>query len=421
MENKNWILHIDGDSFFASCEVSRRPGLFGKPVVVGEERGIATALTYQAKALGVKRGDPIFKIRKEFPQVTILSSHFELYMKFAKNLQNILEPLVDKFEPYSIDEVFCEIAGTEEEVKVKVTKWKEIIQKKLGITYSFGVSVTKTLAKVASKKNKPNGICFLMNKQDIKEALKATKVESIWGVGWATDRKLKVYKIKTAEDFVNSDLRQILRDSYTWPLVQTVEELLGIRHYGVGMENAHKKSIQATRSFLKKTSNKFEMYGELSRNIETMCSQLRESSLVTKYVYVYFKPKNRWQKRIEKPVELPNYTASDITVLKYVEQMFDEDFNKDNIVYKKSGVVCYGLKSVDELQVDLFGEQENILKEESKVTEVVDILRNRYGFGSVCLASSIGSINKRQEDYERRHKKDVYEAGLPYPFLGVTS
>ncbi|HEY4512550.1 MAG TPA: DNA polymerase IV, partial [Candidatus Paceibacterota bacterium] len=68
----NYILHLDGDAFFASCEIARRPDLKNKPVVIGEERGIACAFSYEAKKLGIHRGMPIFKIRKEFPQVKIL-------------------------------------------------------------------------------------------------------------------------------------------------------------------------------------------------------------------------------------------------------------------------------------------------------------------------------------------------------------
>jgi DNA polymerase-4/DNA polymerase V len=286
---QEWIIHIDGDAFFASCEVSRRPDLFGKPVVVGEERGIVTALTYPAKALGIKRGDPIFKIKKEYPTVTILSSHFELYRKFAKNLAGILTPVVDGFEAYSIDECFATINCDEVSLIKTVTEIKKIIQKKIGITYSFGVSTTKTLAKVASKLNKPDGLVFLLDQESIKNALQKTKVENIWGVGWATDRKLKRYKIKTAYDFVNSDLRKILKDSYSQNLFETFEELCGVKHYEVGHDNAHQKSIQSTRTFLRSTSESKVLLGELSRNIEIACSELRAHKLVTKSFYIFWK------------------------------------------------------------------------------------------------------------------------------------
>lgn len=84
------ILHVDGDNFFVSCEVARLPHLYGKPVVVGAERGIATAMNVQAKQLGITRGMPVFKIKKEFPSVTILPAHFELYEKYSDNLFSIL-------------------------------------------------------------------------------------------------------------------------------------------------------------------------------------------------------------------------------------------------------------------------------------------------------------------------------------------
>ena len=97
MKNK-YFLHIDGDAFFASCEVARLPEYIDKPLVVGEERGIATAITYAAKKIGVKRGDPIFKIKKEFKDVKILSGHFELYNKYSYNLINILKRFTNKIE-----------------------------------------------------------------------------------------------------------------------------------------------------------------------------------------------------------------------------------------------------------------------------------------------------------------------------------
>ena len=76
---RGYIFHVDGDAFFAQCEIARYPHLRGRPVVVGQERGIATAFTYEAKALGIVRGMPLWKVKKYYPEVIILPSHFELY------------------------------------------------------------------------------------------------------------------------------------------------------------------------------------------------------------------------------------------------------------------------------------------------------------------------------------------------------
>lgn len=418
---REWVLHIDGDAFFASVEVSRRPDLFGKPVVVGEERGIATALTYPAKNLGIKRGDPIFRIKKDFPEVTILSSHFELYRKFAYNLAQILIPEVEKFEAYSIDECFATVTGTEEEIKEKIKNLKTLIQNKIGITYSFGVSQTKTLAKVASKMNKPNGLCFLLNKQEIDEALKKTNVENIWGVGWATSRKLKNYKIKNAYELIINELPKSLRNNFSKNIFQTIEELMGIKHFEVGGENAHKKSIQSTRTFLQKTNTKKTLYGEISRNVEIACGEMRKENLLTRNIHIFLKPADKGQNYFEKSFELPYYTNSEITIMKCIEHTFDNSLIGCKTLYKKSGVTVFNLLAEEELVQDLFHEQENILKEENKVTDLIDGLRNKYGFAVIGLASSIETNNNRSTDYTRRHRTDNYESGLPYPYLGIAN
>ncbi|MDD5721502.1 MAG: hypothetical protein PHT16_03620, partial [Candidatus Pacebacteria bacterium] len=109
MKNKpnNLFLHADGDSFFVACELTLRPELRGKPVVVGEDRGIAVAMSPEAKKLGVTRGMPTFQIKKLFPEVTILSHHFDLYQDISSRMQQILQSYCRTIEVYSIDECFA--------------------------------------------------------------------------------------------------------------------------------------------------------------------------------------------------------------------------------------------------------------------------------------------------------------------------
>src|SRR4051812_35671194 len=98
-----WILHIDGDSFFASVETSLRAGLKGRPVVTGEERGIATAMSKEAKALGIHRGMPIYQVRKLYPQAVIVKSDYHHYQLFAHRMYNIVRRYSGRVEEYSID------------------------------------------------------------------------------------------------------------------------------------------------------------------------------------------------------------------------------------------------------------------------------------------------------------------------------
>src|ERR1700743_1359130 len=105
------ILHIDGDAFFAACEVSRNPWLRGKPVVTGQERGIVSAATYEAKRLGIHRAMPIFRVKREFPQVIILPGDYELYGMYATRLYAIARRYARVVEEYGIDECFADLSG----------------------------------------------------------------------------------------------------------------------------------------------------------------------------------------------------------------------------------------------------------------------------------------------------------------------
>jgi hypothetical protein len=171
---------------------------------------------------------------------------------------------------------------------------------------------------------------------------------------------------------------------------------------------------------LAKTNESKILRGELSRNLEVACSELRKSGLYTKDVYFFLSPKDLRHVPVEKRFELPNYTNSEVVISKFIERMFDEFEHTSTVVYKKSGVTLFNLVNKDEIPEDLFNENGLCIKEESKITMTIDKLRNKYGFGIIGLATSIDTNLKRRIDYKVRHKEDVYECGLPFPFLGIT-
>lgn len=429
---KEWVLHIDGDAFFASVEQSRRPELWGKPVVVGQERGIATAMSYEAKALGIERGAPIFKVKKEYKNVTILSSHFELYNKYARALANILSEHTDVLETYSIDECFAIIYDTEENLIKRVQELKTYVQKKLGITYSFGASTTKVLAKVASKRNKPNGLCFLLNNQDIETALKDTKVDKIWGLGFATCRKLNSYSFHTAYDFITKTMPQPLLDMFSINILETKDELMGIKKFSVSSEHNHKKSIQSTRAFINKTGDKSIIKSELSKNLETAISELYKNKLYTNRVVLFVKEYkdptfkyNHKSKVISQEFYLPNFSQNSLSVSMYINEFIERLFDRNNGIdtgtkhlYKSSGVVLTNLRIRDEIPISLFEDESVSLNNEVGMNNLINKLKTKYGFGAIALGSSVSALNNRQNDRETRDQVDNYIYGLPYKYLG---
>jgi DNA polymerase-4 len=159
------ILHIDADAFFASCEQAVNPTLKGKPVITGKERGIASAVSYEAKALGIQRGMSIREIRALCPDIIHLPSDYETYSLFSQRMFAIVRRYTADVEEYSVDECFAELTGLRRPLKMSyltmVERIKSDLERELGLTFSLGLAPTKVVAKIASKWHKPAGLTVI--------------------------------------------------------------------------------------------------------------------------------------------------------------------------------------------------------------------------------------------------------------------
>ncbi len=295
--NPHWFLHVDGDAFFASCEMAKNPALKGKPIVVGQERRIATAVSYEAKALGVIRGMTMRHIRSNFPQVIIVSSDYENYGLFTKKMYAIVRRYSDVVEEYSIDECFADITDLVKEYKDLETRNTKIIEtgqtikltleKELDLSFSVGIGPTKVLAKVASKWNKPSGFTFIAN-TEIENYLGKLPVKKVWGIGSSTAYHLKKLGIETTLQFTQQS-EQWLNHYVPKPIHEIWYELRGVSVYKINTNLEHiYKSISKTGTF-RPTYDKKLLFSELSKNIERMCHKLRRHKLRTKKFSFFIK------------------------------------------------------------------------------------------------------------------------------------
>src|SRR5580698_137784 len=156
------ILHVDGDSFFASSEIARDPTLKGKPVITGKERGIVSAMTYDVKRAGVTRGMILSEARRICPDAIILPSDYETYSIFSERMYAIVRRYSPTVEEYSIDECFADLTGLRQSLRMNYPQMAHAIKadlhRELGMTFSVGLSATKVLAKLGSKWKKPDGL-----------------------------------------------------------------------------------------------------------------------------------------------------------------------------------------------------------------------------------------------------------------------
>ncbi len=392
---KNLYFHADGDSFFVACEVSVQPQLRGKPVIVGGDRGIAVAMSIEAKKLGITRGMPVFRIKKLYPEVIILEHHFDLYEDIQKRMYDILLSYFTEIEVYSIDECFAlarpseiKYFGSEEKL---MTELKKELTKKLGVTYSLGLARTKALAKQASKLEKPNGLVMLLTKADEVRALKKTSIKDVWGIGRQTVPLLERLGIKNAYDFVNySD--EVIQQKFSEPVFILKKELSGepLMEVENNVDPRDQKSIQSTSTFHPASTDSKIIWREIAENAEHACKNARVIDLVTNKVSFFVKDSDF--KYYSDEVKLREYTADPGIILNAIEPKFLPLLPKRERI-RSTGVILHNLTRPENIQNDLFGKQEKVSKN-LRIEETADKIREKYGEDSIIRAASLKKKNK---------------------------
>ncbi len=272
------FLHVDGDGFFASCEVAKHPELKGKPVVVGRERGMAIAMNYPAKWLGVTRGMPIHEITRRFPEVVIRDADHESYTYFSHRMNDILGRYTNHIEKYSIDESFAEISGalTQGETPEHFAHTlSRVLTQELGMTFSIGVGPTKVLAKLGSRMHKPQGITII-TKELRESVLASTPIGDVWGIGRATALALENMGVSTAGRFVAHPASWV-RLQFPRPIQDLWYELSGISVLPlVTARTPTHASLLRTRTFSRATKDTRQVTQAILSHIEILTTRLRK-------------------------------------------------------------------------------------------------------------------------------------------------
>lgn len=398
------IFHVDGDAFFVGVEVAKNPKLKGKPVVTGEERGIVSALSYEAKALGITRGMPIFRVKKDYPSVLILPGDYSSYVRYSGMMFEIVRRYADEVEEYSIDECFADLTGLDRTLKMTykqiAERIKNEINEELALSVSIGLAPTKVLAKVASKWVKPNGLTVI-EPDKIKNFLEKTPIGKIWGIGPRTSEFLIKKGIKTAGDFVAKDISWI-NNNLSKPYEVLWQELNGNLVMEIDSKAKTKySSIQKTRSFHPATNEKTFLLSQLSKHIEDACRKARYYKLVPKKISFFLKTKNF--KFFTYTISLATPTNSPENLVTLIYENFSKVYSK-GILYRTTGVILQDLTENYILQNDLFGGSIKSDKFDA-IHKQIDSLENKFGKRMVYLASTQKALKREvkgtdSEDFE---------------------
>lgn len=381
---------VDCNNFYVSCERVFNPKLEGVPVVVlSNNDGCIISRSNEAKALGLKMAEPVFKRKYLIEQhnVQVFSSNYALYGDMSARVMETLKRFSPYIEIYSIDEAFLDLSGMEVDLNEYCQNIRRAIVKELGIPIGIGIGATKSLAKIANKIAKKNEGVFSIDSERKRDwALRNTSIDDVWGVGRQYAALLKRNGIGTAYDFTQLNPEWI-RKNMTVTGLRLWEELQGRSCIPLETIMPAKKNIATTRAFGKKTADYENLREAVSTYASACAGKLRRQKSLARYVTVFihtdpFSDKERYQS-FSITATLSVASNSDIILveaaLKCLEQIF-----RPNLLYKKAGVIVSEITKGEAFQGNLF-EKHNREKLDS-ISKVTDSLNSQYGRGTLKLA-----------------------------------
>ncbi len=406
---------VDCNNFYASCERVFQPQFNGKPVaILSNNDGCIISRSEEAKTAGVKMGVPEFKIRELVKEknIKIFSSNYPLYGDLSERVMKILEGFTPNIEVYSIDEAFMNFDGVKIsdfneyglQIRTRILKW-------VGIPTSIGFAPTKALSKVANKiarkfEDRTKSVYVIDTDEKRIKALKWTKIEDVWGIGYRTVKKLKAKNINTAFEFTSPHLEPWIKKEMGVIGLRLKYELEGKSVLGLDLPE-QKKSIAITRSFPKQLSD-FDSLRERVSTFASVCGEkLRKQNTCCNTVIVMLvidKHKDGQAKfhYYNKSQTLPFATNSDLTISNIAVQLLKKILAENPVQrYKKAGVIVSDLTPENLKQFQLF-EEEN--PKHLNLMKAIDSLNKKNGMRIVKL----GTQNEKTWDMRQNHLSPRY-------------
>ena len=344
MSQGGWraIFHVDLNAFYVSVEVKDDPSLKGLPVVVGADpdggkaRGVVMTASYEARKLGLKSGMPISMAYKLAPDATYLPPRWERYAEISGKVMELLRRRADRFEQTGIDEGYMDVSSRTknlEEAKALALEVKKEIRDSLGITCSVGVAPNKSLAKIASDRQKPDGLTVVPF-DDPKGFLAPLPVAVIPGVGPKTQFFLKEHDIQTIGQLQKMSGQELMRwfgktGVWLWGVIQAEERLPVI-------ERDMMKSMSVERTFDADAEDFEKVYAQADIEVRELAQRVRDDNVTFKVVGVKIRFKGF--KTFTREATLPVFTDSE-EILRREARVLLKEFE-----YKKKAVRLVGVR-----------------------------------------------------------------------------
>ena len=347
-------------------------------------------------------GVPLFEIRQAIKKhgIQVFSSNYELYADMSARMMATIATLVPRIEVYSIDECFADVSGLSDRtalahaIRGRVFQW-------IRIPTCVGIGQSKVLAKLANhlaKKNKHlNGVCNLVDlaPTELEALLDTVAVNNIWGIGRKLSAQLHSMGITTALQLRNTDQGKI-RQCFGVVVERIGRELAGHSCLELNEVNEPNQQIIRSRSFGQLVTDKPALQAAISTHVSSAAAALREqgtqASILTVFIHTNRFRQQDAQYAGTRTASLTTATSDTLVLNNLAMRLLDQTY-RPGYLYKKAGVMLAGIESGKHQQADLFAQQNNPVRD--KLMKTMDALNNRYGRGTVQVATAMQNADWR--------------------------
>ena len=384
---------VDCNSFYVSCERLFNPRIRKKPVVVlSNNDGCIISRSNEAKALGIKMGEPYFKAKDIIVKnkVEVFSSNYSLYGDLSRRVMRTLKRFNTEIEVYSIDEAFIDLSNFPDvEVEKVGREIRDTVLQWTGIPTSIGIAKTKTLSKVANHiaKKKQSGVTSLIDIENLDPILEKVEINDVWGVGRQLTKFYQKNGIYNAKQLKNKSNTWIKKCSNVLSS-RTAMELRGVPCIDLETTQTKRKSCVVSRSFGKRIENFQELKEAVANYCLNASEKIRSESLVAKAITVFVRT-SPFQRDYgyysnSKTIDFPIATNNSIETVKTAVSILESIF-KNGYRYQKAGVMLTGLRN-DDGRKNLFSSEKD--EKIKSLMRSIDNTNYRYGRSTLSLASA---------------------------------
>jgi DNA polymerase-4 len=372
---------MDLDTFFVSCERLLDSRLNGKPILIGgtTDRGVVASCSYEARKFGIHSAMPMRMAKQLCPEAIVLRGNTGIYTKYSENVTDVIKDTVPLYEKSSIDEFYIDLTGMDKFFGCHklASELRQRIMRETGLPISFGLSVNKTVSKIATGEAKPNNEIRILTgtEKPFLAPLSVKKIPMVGSVTYKSLCDLGIKQIRTVQEMPMELMYKVLgKNGLTiWSKANGIDNSPVIQYH-------ERKSISTERTFDRDTTDVAKLKGMVVAMAENLAYQLRRGNKLT--ACVMFKIRYSDFQTYTQQVKIP-YSAMDHSIIPVVLGLFEKLYNR-RLLVRLIGVKFSHLVEGGH-QVHLFEDDTKFLN----LSEAIDKMRERYGDRVVVSAAGM--------------------------------